>query len=748
MGSVTLSDATALGVWSSSNAGVASVSGAGVVTGASVGSANISYSVTDINGCVGSAVLPFSVSNPVTAVITPAGPTTFCTGGSVVLNAPSGVGLAYQWSIGGSPISGATSSSHTATLAGSYTVVVTSGACVSTSAPVVTTIMPVAVAPITGAGPVCVGQTIALSDADGGGTWTSGTVSVATVSGSGVVTGVAAGTTIISYSAVATCGLASTTVAIVVNPLPVVAAISGPSAVCLGGTVTLSDATASGVWSSSNPPLASVSVTGNVTGLLTGGASISYTVTDVNGCVGYATLPFSVSTPVAAVITPAGPTTFCPGGSVVLDAPSGGGLLYQWSIGGSPISGATASSYNASLAGNYTVVVTSGACVSTSSSVTVTITPPVVASITGPASVCVGQNIALSDADGGGTWVSGTPSVATVSTSGVVSGVAGGSTVITYTATVTCGVASTTKTITVNALPVVSSILGSSTVCMASTVALSDATPSGIWTSVNTGVATITPLGVVSGVSVGSSVISYTVTNGFGCVAAATMTMNVIPTVTAVITPAGPTTFCTGGYVLLSAGTGTGLSYQWKLGGVNITGATMSTYTTSVSGNYTVGVTGGGCSVTSAPVTVTVNPAPIVVPSVSIAASPGTILCVTPSPVTFTATPTNGGSFPAYQWSVNGTPVAGGPSFLFTPASGDVVLCQLTSSDICAFPATATTADTMLISPLQTPVVSISVAPNDTVCKGSNESFIAVRRSVPDQLIHLLRWRATLLYVQ
>ncbi|MFN3876216.1 MAG: fibronectin type III domain-containing protein, partial [Flavobacteriales bacterium] len=43
---------------------------------------------------------------------------------------------------------------------------------------------------------------------------------------------------------------------------------------------------------------------------------------------------------------------------------------------------------------------------------------------------------------------------------------------------------------------------------------------------------------------------------------------------TATITAGGPTTFCAGGSVVLSANTGTGLTYQWRRNGAKISGAT------------------------------------------------------------------------------------------------------------------------------------------------------------------------------
>jgi hypothetical protein len=91
---------------------------------------------------------------------------------------------------------------------------------------------------------------------------------------------------------------------------------------------------------------------------------------------------------------------------------------------------------------------------------------------------------------------------------------------------------------------------------------------------------------------------------------------------------------------------------------------------------------------TSNGIAMTVNPA--VVPSVSIVASPGNTIC-SGTNVTFTATPTNGGS-PSYQWKLNGNNVGTNSNTYSNNAlaNGDMVTVVMTSTVSCASPTTAT----------------------------------------------------------
>ncbi|MBK7035653.1 MAG: T9SS type A sorting domain-containing protein [Bacteroidetes bacterium] len=77
----------------------------------------------------------------------------------------------------------------------------------------------------------------------------------------------------------------------------------------------------------------------------------------------------------------------------------------------------------------------------------------------------------------------------------------------------------------------------------------------------------------------------------------------------AFISAGGPTTFCTGGSVTLSANTGGGLGYQWYKGALPIAGATNINYIATTTGNYKCLVTKivSGCSKQSNAIAVAVT---------------------------------------------------------------------------------------------------------------------------------------------
>ncbi len=76
------------------------------------------------------------------------------------------------------------------------------------------------------------------------------------------------------------------------------------------------------------------------------------------------------------------------------------------------------------------------------------------------------------------------------------------------------------------------------------------------------------------------------------------------------INAAGATTFCQGNTVLLGGTSSAGFTYQWLQNNVNVSGATTTSLTTGVSGNYVLTFSGNGCYATSNTIAVTVFPKP------------------------------------------------------------------------------------------------------------------------------------------
>ncbi|MCX6303632.1 MAG: choice-of-anchor J domain-containing protein [Bacteroidetes bacterium] len=111
--------------------------------------------------------------------------------------------------------------------------------------------------------------------------------------------------------------------------------------------------------------------------------------------------------------------------------------------------------------------------------------------------------------------------------------------------------------------------------------------------------------------------------------------------------------------------------------------------------------------------------------SVSIAASVNPVC--QGSGVTFTATPTNGGTTPAYQWKVNGTSIAGATNvtYSYAPANNDAVTCVLTSNASCITGNPSTSAPVTMSVTAGVPV-SVTVSPSiNPVCAGTTVTFSA-----------------------
>lgn len=109
---------------------------------------------------------------------------------------------------------------------------------------------------------------------------------------------------------------------------------------------------------------------------------------------------------------------------------------------------------------------------------------------------------------------------------------------------------------------------------------------------------------------------------------------------------------------------------------------------------------------------------------VSIAADPGTNICSGNS-VTFTATATNGGASPTYQWKVNGGNV-GTNSSIYTSSSlvnNDVVTCVLTGNGACTSGSPATSNSLTMIVNGAVPSQPSAITGVASPCQGSTQSY-------------------------
>jgi len=188
-------------------------------------------------------------------------------------------------------------------------------------------------------------------------------------------------------------------------------------------------------------------------------------------------------------------------------------------------------------------------------------------------------------------------------------------------------------------------------------------------------------------------------------------------------TPAGNFIICADNSTTLTAnGIGVLGWYSADIGGVYLGGGS-SFVTPVLTSNTTYYVQDSTCMASSrTAISVAVNPnLPVIV---NLSSSTNTVCEGTP--VTFTATPVNGGSSPSFLWQMNGTYAnTNSGTYAYAPTNGDTVTVILTSSESCTSgnPATSNSI-TMTVNPILAVSVSISASANN-VCDSSSVSFSA-----------------------
>ena len=561
--------------------------------------------VTGQCGIVASTIVSLTIGPPVTTAVA-TGPTSLCPGFTTTLKASiAGTATSYQWKLNGTPISGATDSFYIVNAAGVYSATVSNTQnCTNTSNTVSVSYYSLLPSAISVGGPLtfCAGSSVTLTAANAAPgisyAWKLNGVYISAATNASYVATTSGSYTLVEYDG--NCYSPSSSISVVSDTVPNLSiSYGGLPYFCAGDTLMLNVAPTSGLsfqWKNNNNNI------GGATGTsLAVTASGSYSVkgTDNNGCSSSAP-PVTITSNArpTAIATAAGPTTFCSGASVVLNANITSNYTYQWLLNGQPISGATNGSYTANAAGNYAVVVTNNVangCSSTSSSITITVNPSPAAPVTaaGPTTFCDGNFVVLNTSSPAGQseqWLLNGQAISSANNPWL-NAYASGS----YTVVNTIGSCSTTSAaITVTASPIPSDsiiLYGPAIVCAGNYIQLQAIIASGqTYQWLRNGIAIPgATLDNYNATTPGQY--SVQITNG-GCVVYAqpvnvTVANGPTPVASFVVNTNGPRLSVAPIYV----------TYQWYLNGNLIPGANLPSYAPTQLGSYTVIVTDvNGCS--------------------------------------------------------------------------------------------------------------------------------------------------------
>ncbi|MDF3027390.1 MAG: hypothetical protein K0S23_1697 [Fluviicola sp.] len=414
-------------------------------------------------------------------------------------------------------------------------------------------------------------------------------------------------------------------------------------------------------------------VINNLNNNTSGTTQITLTATD--GVFNY-TGSFNVTTTGVNLVATASSNAICAGESVTLSAT--GGQNISWNNGV-----VNNVAFTPSATATYTVTADNGAGCSETATQTITVTAaPAVPTVNanGPLSICGSGSVTLTSSyASGNTWSNGsTASSITVSNAGTYS--------VTYSNGGTCSATSAPVVVTVNATPATPVITpnGPTTFCAGGSVTLTSSQANG--NSWSTGAVSQS----INAATTNTYVLTYTDVNGCVSQAASVLvTVNPVPAAP-VVTPGGPTAFCSGGSVTLTSSYASGNTWS--------NGSTASSITVSNAGSYSVTYSNGGaCSSVSAPVVVTVNN----IPSAPVITPNGPTTFCEGGSVTLTSSQANGNS-----WST------GTVSQSINATATNTYLLTYTDANGCVSPSSS-----ILVTVQSAP--NVSAGPDQTVCEGT-----------------------------
>jgi hypothetical protein len=421
----------------------------------------------------------------------------------------------------------------------------------------------------------------------------------------------------------------------------------------------------------------------------------------------------SASVPPSTVVLPAGPIAFCAGSAAVLTAPAGAGYTYQWYNAGVAISGATASTYGTTSAGDYDVDITSGiGCSAVSNTVTASINPspaPIVIT-SGPSTFCTPGSVTLTETSGTGLfyqWYNTSGAIASATSATYIASATGRDSVL-ITNSFGCSRVSAAAVVTANITPVAAiTPSGSLAICSGSSTLLNAVTGTGYSYQWYDGASAIPGATTSSHLVSGAGNYLVSVTGAGSCSstsAVVTVSINPLPITTA--SASGPLNFCPGDSVTFTATAGADYSFQWYSLSGAITGATNIMYQAGSDGTYHAVVTNSyGCSANTVPFTVSLYP----VPAATVTYSGPLSFCPGGNVIIFASA----GSGYTYQWYSGGGAITGatGNSYTATGSGDDYAI--ITTANGC----TTTTNSSHVV---EIAVPYISAGGITKFCSGGN----------------------------
>ncbi|MBK9254094.1 MAG: Ig-like domain-containing protein [Saprospiraceae bacterium] len=279
----------------------------------------------------------------------------------------------------------------------------------------------------------------------------------------------------------------------------------GPVMMCQNSTANLFP-TLGGMWSSSNISIATVSDSGLITAIAPGQTSVTY-IENSSGC---PSNPISVIVHEKPIVSLQGPDNICVGGSTMISPNAGGTWASNNPLVATVTNAGLITGINPGTA-TFSYTSTATGCVSFSPPISVNLPPNVF--IAGVNEICIGNTTNIYPTSGG-TWSSSNDAVATITNSGVVTGVAQGTATFTFTPSNWTCVSLPSPPITVLPPPTVQ-FVGPNTICVGDT---SQVAPGmgGTWQSSNPGIATINNRGKIQGLTPGTAQLVFTETST-GC---------------------------------------------------------------------------------------------------------------------------------------------------------------------------------------------------------------------------------------